>query len=165
VRLAPLFLLVLAFLAAPLSLRGATPDPGPDGFRFGVTLGGISFVGLSVEYLRGSRGIDVTVGSWALRDVSLSVVGKQYLGPGSVRPFFGVGLWGVAAFPEEGTGSVLVLRAPVGMDWQIVKRSYLGAAMNINRGLWVHRSDPTDKTPLNKRLVPLPGFYYRWRGS
>lgn len=120
-------------------------------------------MGLTFEYRWEGRSVDLTVGTWALQDVSVSVVGKQYLGPGSLRPFFGIGLWGVAAFPEEGTGSVLVLRAPVGVDWRAVDENYLGAAMNINRGIWVRRSDPDDQTPLNRRPVPLPGFYYRWR--
>jgi hypothetical protein len=155
-------------LAAALILllspsRGEALQPSaPDGFRIGLTVGGISFVGLSMEYRWQGRGVDITVGTWALRDVSVSVVGKQYLGPGGLRPYFGIGLWGVAAFPEDGAGSVLVVRAPVGVDWRVVDENYLGAAMTINRGIWVKRSDPDDQTPLNRRLVPLPVFYHRW---
>lgn len=144
---------------SPVSAQGSSSD----GFRFGIMLGGISLVNLTMEYQWGSRSIDVAVGTWAFQDVSLSVVGKQYLGPGGSRPFFGLGLWGVAAFAPEGTGSVLVLRAPIGVDTQILRDHNLGAAMNINRALWVRRTDRDDDTPLNRRVVPLPGVYYRWK--
>lgn len=162
-RLVPAVLVVLALTLAPPSAAAAQGADDPDRFRIGLTFGGISFVGLSVEYMRGDRSVDVTLGTWALRDMSLSVVGKQYLGPGGLRPYFGAGLWAVVAFPDEGTGAVLAARAPVGVDWRVQGRNFLGGAMNINRGLWVHRTDPRDETPLNRRLVPLPGFYYRWR--
>jgi hypothetical protein len=55
-----------------------------------------------------------------------------------------------------------VLHAPVGLDWQAFDGHFLGAAMNVNRALWVRRTDPADDLPLNRRLVPLPGVYYRW---
>lgn len=156
-------------LALVLCLGSVTPSDlfaqssSTDGFRFGIMLGGISLVNLTMEYQWGSRSVDVAVGTWAFQDVSLSVVGKQYLGPGGSRPFFGFGLWGVAAFAPEGTGSVLVLRAPIGVDTQILRGHNLGASMNINRALWVRRTDPDDETPLNRRVVPLPAVYYRWR--
>lgn len=157
--LLPAVLIALLVLPAP---GGGQEDP--TGLRLGLTLGGISFVGLTFEYQwTSSRSVDVTVGTWAFSDVSLSVVAKQYLGPRGIQPFVGAGLWGVTAFTEEGTGGVLVLRAPVGLDWKVIEENYLGAAVNINRGLWVERADPDDDTPLNERFVPLPGFYYRWR--
>jgi hypothetical protein len=28
--------------------------------------------------------------------------------------------------------------------------------------VWVRRTDPEDDTPLNRRLVPIPGISYRW---
>lgn len=149
-------------LAVPAS-AGAVQAAEQDGLRLGVTLGGISFLGVSVEYRWGPRSVDLNVGTWALRDLSVSVVGKQYLGPEGLRPYFGAGLWGVVAFPAEGSGSVLVLRAPIGVDWRAASDSFVGGAVSINRGLWVRRSDPADDTPLDRRLVPLPGFYYRWR--
>ncbi len=151
-------LAALLLLADPAS--GAPHDP--DGFRVGMTLGGISFVGVTLEYGWGDRSLDLTVGTWALRDVSVSLVAKQYLGPDGLRPYFGAGLWGVAAFPDEGPGAVLVLRAPVGVEAEIGGEHFIGGAMNINRGLWVRRSRPDDETPLNRRLVPLPGLHYRW---
>jgi hypothetical protein len=39
----------------------------------------------------------------------------------------------------------------------------VGAALNFNRGLAVRRSDPQDTLPINRRIVPLPEIYYRFR--
>jgi hypothetical protein len=57
----------------------------------------------------------------------------------------------------------LVLRAPLGLDWSFVDDHSVGAALNLNRGLLVQRSDPLDDQPMNRRLVPLPELYYRFR--
>jgi hypothetical protein len=77
----------------------------------------------------------------------------------------GGGLWLVGAAPvqeEEQFGLAVVLRAPVGVDWRAVGEHYVGASINVNRALWARRTDPEDDLPLNRRLVPLPGVYYRW---
>jgi len=152
-------------LAALVALPGAAAgQDAPTGLRVGLTLGGVSFVGITFEYQWDpSRSVDLTVGTWAFSDLSLSAVFKQYLGPRGVQPYVGGGLWGVVAFTPEGRGGVLVARAPVGVDWRVIEENYLGAEVNVNRGLWVDRADPDDDTPLNRRFVPLPGFYYRWR--
>jgi len=135
-----------------------------DRLRIGITFGGTSTIGATFEYQWRSRSVEINVGTWRLRDISLSVVGKQYMGPEEdFRPFVGGGLWGVVAFTDEGRGSVLVARAPVGAEWRFVSSNFLTTTMNLNRGLWVDRVDPEDDTPLNRRLVPLPGFDYRWR--
>lgn len=162
-----LLLLLLALLPGA-EARGDTPGgSGPEDFRIGITFGGISFVGLALEYRWGDRGLDFTVGTWAFRDVSVSLVGKQYFGPGDFRPFTGIGLWAIVA-PYRGfgerTGMALVLRAPVGVDWNIDADHHLGGALNLNKALWIRRKDPLDDTPPTTRTIPLPGFYYRWKG-
>jgi len=132
--------------------------------RVGLTLGGISTVGVTVEFYRDQESIDLTVGTWSFRDLSVSAVFKEYFGAGDVRPFIGGGLWFVFAHPSgERPGFAAVLRAPVGVDWHVTGNHFLGAALNVNRALMVRRTDPEDETPLNKRLVPLPGLYYRFR--
>jgi hypothetical protein len=132
------------------------------GIRVGIGFGGISTVGLTVELFDDHQSLEVTVGTWSFRDVSLSAVGKQYFGGGSAHPFVGAGLWVVAAAPPgERLGLAAVLRAPVGVDWRVRGDHALGVALNVNRGLFVRRTDPDDDLPLNKRLVPLPEVYYR----
>jgi hypothetical protein len=140
--------------------------PGPEEFRIGISVGGISLVGFIMEYRWGDRGLDLTVGTWTFRDLSISVAGKQYLGPGDLRPFAGIGLWAVVS-PGQGferrNGAALVLRAPVGVEWNLSADHHLGAALNLNRALWIQRRDPADDTPASDRLIPLPGFYYKWK--
>lgn len=154
-------LLALLVMAAPVHAQ--SPGAG-DGVRFGVSVGGISTVALVVELYRDSHGLDVALGTWSFRDVSLSVVGRQYFGAGSARPVVGAGLWMVASWSgEERTGLALVLRAPVGVDWAVDGPHAVGAFLNVNRGLWVRRSNPADDLPMNRRLVPLPELYYRHR--
>lgn len=154
---------LLAVLVLVSPLRAQSPDAG-DGVRFGVSLGGISTFSVSVELFRDSHSLDLSLGTWSFRDVSLSAVAKQYFGAGSARPVVGAGLWLVAAASdEERTGVSLVFRAPAGVDWNVDGAHSTGFFLNVNRGLWVRRSDPDDTMPMNRRLVPLPELYYRYR--
>lgn len=164
-----------AFLTLALSLALSVPAPvageafrdtGPEDLRIGISIGGMSLVGILFEYRWGSRSVDLHVGTWTFRDLAVSVAGKQYFGPDGLRPFTGLGLWAVIA-PTSGfqqrTGVALVLRAPVGVDWNLDADHHLGAALNLNRAVWIQRKDPADETPPRDRLIPLPGFYYRWK--
>lgn len=140
-------------------------DAGPEDLRVGLSFGGISFAGLIFEYRWGDRSVEINVGTWSLRDLSVSVVGKQYFGPGDFRPFAGMGLWAVVApynRPGERSGLALLARAPVGVDWNVVSDHHLGAHLSLNRALFIRRKDPLDTTPPAARFVPLPGFYYIW---
>jgi hypothetical protein len=151
---------LLAGGAARLSAQGSGTG---NHVRVGVTFGGISTVGLSIEYVDEHTSLDLTFGTWAFRDVSAAIAVRAYFGAGDLLPFVGAGLWLVGAHPSgERTGFAAVLHAPVGLDWQAFNDHYLGLTMNVNRALWVRRTDPEDDLPLNRRLVPLPGVYYRW---
>ena len=133
--------------------------------RIGVTAGGIGSIGASVEFLWGSRSVDVNLATLSFSEVSLAVTGKQYFGGGDLRPFLGVGLWGIAGSTgQEGeqTGKVLILRVPVGSDWNFTGSHHLGGSLAVNEGLWIDRADPEDDTPVSRRPVPVPGFFYRF---
>ena len=148
-------------LVFPLAAQSTADDMQ---LRVGVTTAGIGSIGASVEFLWGSRSIDVNLATFSFSEVSLAVTGKQYFGGGDLRPFLGVGLWGmVGSTGEEGeqTGKVLLLRLPVGADWNFTGKHHFGGSLAVNEGLWVDRADPQDDTPINRRPVPLPGFYYR----
>ncbi len=163
---------VLAPALLALALAGVIPAalaPVPvhaqqaNTIRVGLSAGGVSTLGLLIEYVDGHGSTEFTVGTWSFRDLSVSLVRRQYFGVSSLRPVLGVGLWGILATPEgERPGMALVLRAPIGMDWRMDGDHFLTLDLNVNRGLWVRRTDPTDDTPLNQRLVPLPGISYRW---
>ena len=161
-RLLCLTALILALAYVP-SAAGCQSSTDDDGIRVGITIGGVSTVGLLLEYFDGNRSLDMTVGTWSFRYLSLSLVVKQYLGANAARPFVGAGLWVVAANPSDGRrGLAAVLRAPVGVDWNGAGGHSLGGSINLNRALWVRRTDPEDDLPLNRRWVPLPGIYYRF---
>jgi hypothetical protein len=106
----------------------------------------------------------VNLATFSFREASLAVTGKQYFGSGDSRPFVGVGLWGVAGSTgQEGDqgGKALLFRVPVGADWNFTGSHHLGGSIAVNEGLWIDRADPEDETPISRRPVPLPGFYYR----
>ena len=67
---AALTLPLLTALAVPVQAQGT--DAG-DGWRIGVSVGGISTVGLVFEVYRDSRSIDVTLGTFGFRDLGLAV--------------------------------------------------------------------------------------------
>lgn len=161
--LAPLFLFLgLSTVGLPTSAAGQASGDGSE-VRVGLTLGGIGLAGIVVEFRDGDNSIDVNLATFTFHDLSVSVVGKRYIGGGDARPFVGAGLWGVFGRAEEGPGSVLLLRAPIGVDWRFVDDQFVGGAIAINEALVVRRPDPEDDTPPSRRPIPLPGFYYRWQ--
>ncbi|MFQ5535847.1 MAG: hypothetical protein ACE5GJ_00210 [Gemmatimonadota bacterium] len=166
VRLLPL--LAMLFLApAAFPTVGAAQGSGDgSGIRVGVSFGGTSTVGLVVEFFDGTHAVEVSAGTWSFRDLGATVVAKEYFGAGAVRPFVGLGLWLVTAAPRQPSeqwGTAGVLHAPIGFDWRMRSHHYAGIQLNVNRALWVRRTDPEDDLPMNRRLVPLPEAYYRWR--
>lgn len=155
--------LLLLLAVAPFPTAAQRPDAG-DGYRVGITVGGISTVGLTLELYRDARSIDLTLGTFSFRDVALSAVVKQYFRDSALRPFVGAGLWLMVASPNDAdrTGLALVARLPLGVDWNVSGDHSIGTEITINRALAIRRPDSADDRPLNGRLVPLPGIYYRW---
>lgn len=153
------FGLLIAAAAAPAAAQPA------DGFRFGVTFGGISSFGLVAEAIDRHGSFEVNLGTIGLRDLSLSVVRRHYLGAATARPMVGLGVWAVVGFSDddrERTGVALLLRAPIGVEWRMADRHALTVDIAINRGLLVRRADPDDDSPVSPRPIPLPGLSYRW---
>lgn len=132
-------------------------------YRFGVTFGGAGMVGVLAEYRWEHQGLELQAGTWRFRDLSLSLTGKQYIGSYAIAPYAGVGLWGIVAGAEAGTGYGLIARFPVGLDWEFVSRQTVGAAVYLNRALAVRRPDPKDRRPPRGALIPLPELSYRWQ--
>jgi hypothetical protein len=155
------------FLLIPTGLGASLPDgSGPEEVRLGISFGGISLIGFLMEYRWGDRSVEMNIGTWSFRDLSVSVVGKQYFGPGDFRPFAGLGLWAVIAPQHEAreqTGVALMARAPVGVEWNVDTDHHLGTHLSLNRALWIRRKDPQDDFPPTDRLIPLPGFFYLWK--
>jgi outer membrane protein W len=96
----------------------------------------------------------------------VALVGKQYYGPGDFRPYAGLGLWMVLSpihRADEQAAVALLVRAPVGVEWNLGADHHVGADLSLNRALWIRRKDPHDLSPPGSRIVPLPGFHYRWK--
>ncbi len=175
-------------LALFIALSGVSPQltSAQDGLRIGLTVGGASKFGLVLEsFLNGNQSLELTVGTWSFKEISTSLVIKRYfrsndLDSGwykAIHPFIGAGLWVVGAKPPaERLGLALSAIVPIGIDWSFpfdadpscnnrscpVGHHALGISVNVNRALLVRRSNPEDQLPLNGRLVPLPGAYYRF---
>ncbi len=148
-------------LVSPLAAQSTATDTQ---LRIGVTAGGVGSIGASVELLWGSTSIDVNLATFSFREVSLAVTGKQYFGGGDMRPFVGVGLWGIAGSTGqegEGTGKALLLRLPVGGDWNFTGSHHFGLSLAVTEALWIDRADPENERPVRRRPFPFPGFYYR----
>ena len=181
VRLLPGGSLILA-LVLFVALSGVSPQLGSaqDGLRIGLTVGGASKFGVVLEsFLNGNHSLELAVGTWSFEEISTSLVVKRYfrsndLDSGwyekSIHPFIGAGLWVVGAKPPaERLGLALSAIVPIGVDWSFPSDAdmqdlilSLGMSVNLNRALLVRRSNPEDQLPLNGRLVPLPGAYYRF---
>lgn len=136
-----------------------------EAWRVGVTVGGASFVGLVVEYRKDATAAELGIGTWALRDVSVTLSGKYYAGRAAVSPYAGLGLWTVVARPNPGagerTGLALLLRAPIGIEVGVADHHAIGLELGLNRALTIRRPDPGDDLPLSRNIVPLPGAYYK----
>lgn len=150
-------------LALSFTLIVLTAAPVSAQYRFGISVFGASMVALVAEYRWDHQGLEVQVGTWRLRDLSLAVTARQYVGSSSVEPFLGAGLWAITAREDGGTGFGLVARLPVGVGWDVGSRHNAAFTVYLNRALAVKRPGPEEGRPLRTGLVPLPEFSYRWR--
>ena len=157
--------LVAATLVVAAILAAAAPGAASAQYRFGVSFGGASTVALVVEHRWAHQGLEVQAGTWGFRDLSLSVNARQYVGSYRVEPFVGVGLWGMVARAEEGTGYALIARFPTGLNWDIGSRHAVSMNIYLNRALALKRPDPEDHRPPRRMLVPLPELSYRFRSG
>lgn len=159
-------LLLWALLSSLMASDAAAQDPAsasPRGeLRVGLNLGGTGFLGVSTEYRRGNWGGEVLLGTISFREIAVAASGKRYFGSGQIRPAVGAGLWSLTAWTDDGSGSILLARVPMAVDWKVTGAHYLGIEVALNRALVVNRLDPDDDTPANRTIVPLPGAYYRY---
>jgi hypothetical protein len=153
-------LLALGLLAAP-AISLPAQERTPDELRVGISVGGTGFLGLVTEYRRAGWGGELVLGTITFREIAVAVTGKRYFTDAGIRPVVGLGLWSLTAWTEDGSGSVLILRAPLGAEWAVAGGHALGLEVGLNRALAVNRLDPEDDTPPNTSIVPLPGVYYR----
>lgn len=150
--------IALALACAPATATGQ--DRGT--LRIGMTLGGTGFVGLTTEYRRSNWSGELTLGTISFREIAVAVSGKRYVTRGAFQPVAGLGLWSLTAWTEDGSGSILILRAPLAVEWNVAGSHAAGVEVALNRALAVNRLDPEDDTPPSESIVPIPGMYYRY---
>jgi hypothetical protein len=151
--------LALALAACALL---ACPCAAQDQIRFGVVVGGLGFIGAVAEGIWDDRSAELVVSTFSFRDVSISVAGKQFFGASWMKPAVGAGLTYMGGRTEDGFGSALIARFPIGGDWQMRAGHYLTWEVNVTRGLAVHRPEPGDDTPISERIIPFPSLSYRF---
>jgi hypothetical protein len=146
-------------LAAALT---AAPLGAQEGLRIGVALGGTGLVGLVGEWRWEDHGVELLLSTFTFRDVGISLVGKQYFGGSWLKPTVGAGFWLATGRTPDGSGQALIARFPLGGDWRAAHGHYATFEVNVNRGLWVNRPDPSDDAPIRNRMIPIPSLSYRW---
>jgi hypothetical protein len=158
--------MAVAVLAMVLTGRpeaaGAQEVPDRGEIRMGFQVGGTGLLSLVTEYRRGDWSGELILGTISFREIGVAVSGKHYFGDGSFRPVVGLGLWSLAAWAEDGRGSIILLRAPLAVDWNMAGGHAAGLEVALNRALAVNRLDPEDDTPPNRAIIPIPGAYYRF---
>jgi hypothetical protein len=156
-------LILFSTLSTSLTAQDTTPRAeSRNRLRIGISLGGTGFLGIVTEYQHGDWAGELGLGTISFRELSVFVTGKRYFAGGSFRPVLGAGFWNLSEWTEEGSGSVFIFRAPIGIDWQVSGGHALGAEVGLNRALAIDRRDTEDDTPPSPRLVPFPGIYYRY---
>lgn len=149
-----------ALLVLTVPAGAAAQETGE--LRIGVSVGGTGFLGLTTEYRRKNWSGELTIGTISFREIAVAVSGKRYVTRGAFQPVAGLGLWSLTAWTEDGSGSILILRAPLAVEWNVTGSHAAGVEVALNRALAVNRLDPEDDTLPNRRIVPIPGFYYRY---
>jgi hypothetical protein len=133
-----------------------------DRIRVGISIGGTGFLGLVTEYQRGNWSAELTLGTVSFHEIAVAIDAKRYFSSGHLRPAVGAGFWSLTAWTEDGSGSVFIFRVPIALDWNVEGGHAVGLEVALNRALAVDRLDPEDDTPPSRRIVPIPGFYYRY---
>ena len=130
--------------------------------RLGISLGGTASLGLVTEYIRNDWSGELVIGTVGFRDLSVSAAARRYFGSGRLRPVVGAGIWNLSVWSEEGSGSALVLRVPLAVDWNVSGTHAATVEVGLNRAIRVRRLDPEDDRPPSRNIVPFPGFSYRY---
>jgi hypothetical protein len=161
-RTTPLLALALLLAVTGTPERALAQDLDRGVVRVGLSFGGTGFVGLTTEYRRGDWAGELTLGTVTFREVAVAVSGKRYATRGVFQPVAGLGLWSLTAWTADGSGSILILRAPLAVEWNVTGGHATGIEVALNRALAVNRLDPEDDTPPSRNIVPIPGVYYRY---
>lgn len=134
---------------------------GSNDIRFGISLGGTQFVAFSIEKFYGDNSLRLNLGVFEIHEICISGSFNHYFLASQPRPFVGIGLWDVLAITPHGIGSLTLLTLPIGLDWNVKNRHFLGAELDINYGFFC--IDPEGQKEVEKIFLPFPGIYYKYQ--
>jgi hypothetical protein len=132
-----------------------------NGFRIGIQFGGTQFLGINIEKFYGDNSVRLNLGFFEVQEICISCSFNHYFLSSDVRPFVGIGLWDVLAITPGGIGSLTLLNVPIGVDWNVKNRHFLGAELDINYGIFC--IDPEGQKEIENIFLPFPGIYYKYR--
>lgn len=136
--------------------------------RLGISLGGIHAVGLDFEYHSKNNSIGLSIGTWLFHDICLSLSARRYLRSSGSTPCVGLGLWSALSFSDKGTGNLMALCFPAGIEWRMFEKHSLGLEIDSSYLFAQWGAAEVDEPPLRRRFVFIPNLYYKariWNGD
>jgi hypothetical protein len=143
------------------SISQTSPILANNGYKIGISFGGSQFVALSVEKFFSDNSFRLNLGFFEIHEICLSGSFNHYFLSSKVRPFVGIGIWDVLAITPRGIGSLTLLNIPIGVDWNVKNRHFLGTEVDVNYGFFC--IDPEGRKEAEKIFLPFPGIYYKYK--
>ena len=135
--------------------------------RIGVVLGGTALLSLSYERHIGNYSMRMNVGT-SMGEISLTAVVLRYFSKSLKKPFIGIGGWNSVVF-YKGIEHIHLITAPVGIDWKISDRKYLGLECDMHYFITGKHHDGSkvefNSPILHKNFLIFPALYYKYRLS
>ena len=133
--------------------------------RIGVVLGGTALLSLSYEHHFSNYSMRVNVGT-SQGEISLLASVNRFFTSSSIKPFIGIGGWNSVVF-YKGIEHIHLVTVPVGVDWKISERKYLGLECDMHYFITGRHNDGSkvefNSPIINKRFLPMPAVYYKFR--
>ena len=133
--------------------------------RLGVVLGGTALLSLSYEHHFSKYSMRVNVGT-SEGEISVIAVINRYFSMSPAKPFIGIGGWNSVVI-YKGIEHIHLVSVPVGVDWKISDRKYLGLECDMHYFLTGRHHDGSkvefNSPIINERFLPIPALYYKWR--
>jgi len=132
--------------------------------RRGVSFGGTHLVGFDLEYYSGNYSLLFSFGSFDFSDICASAGCRAYIGDSENRPYAGIALWEVVAFPSSGgVGFLTLVNIPLGYETEISAGGYVGFELGFSFPVSVVSVGTSEKPSISSNsTVIMPGIYYRW---
>ncbi|MFC1538068.1 hypothetical protein ACFL6H_01465 [Candidatus Latescibacterota bacterium] len=153
-----IIILTVLLITTPLNVHAEKPFR-----RAGITFGGTALLSLSYERHFSDKSLRFNVGTTE-GDISLSFSVNRYFSKSRRKFFAGAGNW-TNVVPYKGIEYITLLHAPVGVDWQMSDKKYLGFEMDMNLFITGRHHDGSKvefNSPIfHKNFILMPAIYYK----